>query len=308
MSSKITDKTQAQSVIDNYEYFIFDCDGVIWLGDHLLPSVVETLNLLKEKKKKVIFVTNNSTKSRNDYLSKFKKLGINGIVKDEVFGSSYASAVYVDKILKLPKDKKVWVLGESGIEQELHELGYQTMGGSDPALVSEGNVFDPEHKMLNELDDSVGCVIAGLTMNINYLKLSVTMQYLLKDNKSIPFIATNIDSTFPLKGKFLIGAGSIIATVATASGREPDAICGKPNQSMMNTIKVDNPALAENPKKGLMIGDRLNTDMKFGRDGGLDTLLVLTGVETEEGVKQLSADEAPTYYADKLGDLFELTH
>ena len=54
-----------------------------------------------------------------------------------------------------------------------------------------------------------------------------------------------------------------------------------------------------------MIGDRLNTDMKFGRDGNLDTLLVLTGIETEENVKQLNANEAPTYFINKLGDFYE---
>lgn len=307
MVKKITTKSQVVSLLEKYDYFLFDCDGVIWLGDHLLPSVVETLQLLKDAGKIVIFVTNNSTKSRDDYLHKFEKLGIQGITKDEVFGSSYASAVYVDKILKLPKDKKVWVLGEAGIETELKQLGYNTLGGADPDLNSNGVVFNPEHKQLNELDDSVGAVVAGLTLNLNYLKLSITMQYLLKDDKSIPFVATNIDSTFPSKGKLLIGAGSIIETVSYASGRQPDAICGKPNQSMMNSIKADNPGLAEAPGRGLMIGDRLNTDMKFGRDGGLDTLLVLTGIEKEETVKSLDSSTAPTYYADKLGDLFELT-
>lgn len=57
-----------------------------------------------------------------------------------------------------------------------------------------------------------------------------------------------------------------------------------------------------------MIGDRLNTDMKFGRDGGLDTMLVLTGIETENNVKQLSKEDAPTYYIEKLGDVYEFTH
>jgi len=307
MSQKITTKEQVLSLIDSYDYFLFDCDGVLWLGDHLLPHVPETLDLLKEKNKTVIFVTNNSTKSRDDYLGKFKKLGIDGITKDEVFGSSYASAVYIDKILKLPKDKKVWVLGEEGIEKELKELGYTTIGGSDPSLVQHGVTFDPDHPLLVDLDENVGAVLAGLTLNLNYLKLSITMQYLLKDNKSLPFIATNIDSTFPSKGKLLIGAGSIIETVAFASGRQPDAVCGKPNQSMMNSIKADNPGLKENPKRGLMIGDRLNTDMKFGRDGGLDTLLVLTGIETETNVHSQAKDVAPTFYADKLGDLFELS-
>lgn len=307
MSEKITTKSHVSHLLDKYDYFLFDCDGVIWLGDHLLPYVVETLSLLKEKKKTVIFVTNNSTKSRDDYLHKFELLGISGITKDEVFGSSYASAVYVEKILKLPKDKKVWVLGEKGIETELQQLGYSTLGGADPELVVDGVKFDPNNKQLNELDESVGAVVAGLAMSVNYLKLSITMQYLLKDNKSIPFIATNIDSTFPSKGKLLIGAGSIIETVSFASGRQPDAICGKPNQSMMNSIKADNPGLEQQPGKGLMIGDRLNTDMKFGRDGGLDTLLVLSGIEKESVVKTLEKDSAPTYYADKLGDLYELS-
>lgn len=309
MSVKITEKSQVQNLIlDKYDYFLFDCDGVLWLGDHLLPSIGETLEYLKQQNKTVIFVTNNSTKSRTDYLSKFEKMGISNIDKLEIFGSSFASAVYVDKILKLPKDKKVWVLGEEGIEKELQELGYATVGGTDPELVKDGVKFDPNTDLFDKLDADVGCVVCGLTFNVNYLKLSLTMQYLLKDNKTVPFIATNIDSTFPMKGKLLIGAGSIIETVAYASGRQPDAVCGKPNQSMMNSIKAQLTGLKENPKKGLMIGDRLNTDMKFGRDGGLDTMLVLTGIETEENVKKLTKEDAPTYYIEKMGDVYEFTH
>lgn len=306
MSQKITSANQVTDILDKYDYFLFDCDGVIWLGDHLLPSVVETLALLKKHKKTIFFVTNNSSKARPDYLTKFEKLGIPGVTKQEVFGLSYASAVYVDKILQLPKDKKVWVLGEAGIEKELQECGYQTVGGTDPALTDCGLDFDPNHPALTQLDPDVGCVVAGLSFKLNYLKLSATLQYLLKDDKTLPFVATNIDSTFPSKGMFLIGAGSIVETVSFASGRQPDAICGKPNLSMMNSIKADCPGLKENPSRGLMIGDRLNTDMKFGRDGGLDTLLVLTGVEKEDVVKALPDETAPTYYANKLGDLFEL--
>lgn len=305
MSVKITSKEQVNDLLDKYDYFLFDCDGVLWLGDHLLPSIPETLSLLKEKNKQVIFVTNNSTKSRNDYLKKFEKLGINNVTKQEIFGSSYASAIYIEKILKLPKDKKIWVLGEKGIEQELKELGYTTIGGTDPDLTSNGTPFDLNDPRFSNLDNDVGCVLCGLLFDVNYLKLSLTLQYLLKDNKTIPFIATNIDSTFPTNGKLLIGAGSIIETVSFASSRQPDAICGKPNQSMMNSIKADFPKLGENPRRGLMIGDRLNTDMKFGRDGNLDTLLVLTGIETEENVKQLNANEAPTYFINKLGDFYE---
>lgn len=306
MSSKITTKEQVKKLLDSYDYFLFDCDGVLWLGDHILPFVKETLDLLKSLDKRVIFVTNNSTKSRKDYRGKFEKLGIPGIQENEIFGSSYALAVYIDKILKLPKDKKVWVLGETGIERELQELGYTTVGGSDPKL-DEVGVLPADSEAVNNLDPEVGAVVAGLTLLVNYIKLSATMQYLLKDNKSIPFIATNIDSTFPMKGKLMIGAGSLIESVAYASGRQPDAVCGKPNQAMMNSIKAANPGLQAKPGRGLMVGDRLNTDMKFGRDGGLDTLLVLTGIETEESLKQLDPNEAPTYYASKIGDIYELS-
>ncbi|EGV65003.1 4-nitrophenylphosphatase [Yamadazyma tenuis] len=306
VSSKITQKDQVKHLLDSYDYFLFDCDGVLWLGDHILPYVKETLTLLKQQNKSVIFVTNNSTKSREEYLKKFEKLGIEGITKDDVFGSSYATAIYVNKILKLPTDQKIWILGEKGIEEELQELGYTTLGGSDPELTKDGVEFHNDHPLLTNLDENVGCVVAGLALTVNYLKLSITMQYLLAKNKSIPFIATNIDSTFPSKGKLLIGAGSIIETVSFATDRKPDAICGKPNQSMMNSIKADNPGLLRTPKRGLMIGDRLNTDMKFGRLGGLDTLLVLTGIETEERVLSQPDDEAPTYYMSKLGDVYEL--
>lgn len=306
MSSKITTKEQVKKLLDSYDYFLFDCDGVLWLGDHILPFVKETLDLLKSLDKRVIFVTNNSTKSRKDYRGKFEKLGIAGIQVNEIFGSSYALAVYIDKILKLPKDKKVWVLGETGIERELQELGYTTIGGSDPKL-DEAGILPADSEAVNNLDPEVGAIVAGLTLLVNYVKLSATLQYLLKDNKSIPFIATNIDSTFPMKGKLMIGAGSVIESVAFASGRRPDAVCGKPNQAMMNSIKAANPDLQANPGRGLMVGDRLNTDMKFGRDGGLDTLLVLTGIETEESLKQLDPNEAPTYYASKIGDIYELS-
>lgn len=303
MATKITSKAQVEKLLDSYDYFLFDCDGVLWLGDHLIPDVPETLDLLRAKQKELIFVTNNSTKSRQDYVHKFEKLGINGVEKKDLFGSSYASAIYVEKILKLPKNKKVFVLGEAGIEKELQELGYETVGGTDPNLLKNGVEFDPNDPQLQNLDSDVGAVVVGLCLSVNYLKFSVTMQYLL--NKDIPFIATNIDSTFPSKGKLLVGAGLIIKTMECASGRQPDAVCGKPNQGMLNAVKADRPELAKNTSRGLMIGDRLNTDMKFGRDGGLDTLLVLTGIETEETV--LAEDVKPTYYADKLSVLYELT-
>ncbi|GMG20197.1 unnamed protein product [Ambrosiozyma monospora] len=299
MSVKVTSKDQVESILSKYDTFLFDCDGVLWLGNTLLPKVMETLNMLRSHNKKVIFVTNNSTKSRQDYVQKFDKFGLK-VNKEEIFGSAYASAIYISEILQLPKDKKVWIMGQKGIETELHEVGYETLGGSDPKLNETLDLDDKENCPVYHLDPNVGAVVCGLETNINYHRMAMALQYLQKPE--VEFVATNIDSTFPTHGLKMPGAGSCIEAVAFAAGRTPVS-CGKPNPGMMDAIckshKIDR-------SRSIMVGDRLNTDMKFGRDGGLATLLVLTGIETVENVKKLEEQEQPTYYADKLGDLFEL--
>lgn len=294
-SAKIGSKEQVSEFLAKYDTFLFDCDGVLWLGSHLLPSVVETLEMLRSLGKKLIFVTNNSTNSRAQYVAKFAKFGIT-VEANEVFGSLYASLIYVDKIAKVPKDKKIYVFGEAGIEQELHEVGYQTIGGTDPQLDDK---YDLNHPALQQLDSDVGAVVVGLTTRINYLKMAVTLQYLLRPE--VAFIATNIDSTYPNKGMILPGAGSVIQSVATASGRTPIA-CGKPNQNMLDLIFAEHKL---DRSRTCMVGDRLNTDMKFGNDGGLGTLLVLTGIETVSNIEKYDTDQQPLFYAEKLGDLYE---
>ncbi|GMM37798.1 4-nitrophenylphosphatase [Saccharomycopsis crataegensis] len=294
LPQKITTKEQVDALLDQYDNFLFDCDGVLWLGDHLLPHVVETLAFLKSKGKKLIFVTNNSTKSRENYLKKFEKFGVKGITKSDIFGSAYATAVYLDKVMKFDHTKKVWVLGGQGVHDELTELGIQSIGGTDPEL---DKPFSDDSKFL-KLDPEVGAVIAGLDTSINYHRLSITLQYLLDPN--VIFMATNIDSTFPSHGKILPGAGSIIESAIYSSGRQP-TVCGKPNMNLLKAIQAEHNL---NLERSIMVGDRLNTDMKFGKDGGLGTLLVLTGIETEANV--LKQDGTPKYYADKLGDLYEL--
>lgn len=298
MSVKVDSKSIAQDILDNHDTFLFDCDGVLWLGTSLLPKVVETINLLRSLQKQVIFVTNNSTKSRVEYTEKFSKFGLK-VDKTEIFGSGFAAAIYVSNILKLSKDKKVWVLGQNGIEEELKELGYKTIGGTDKEL---DQPFSTDLKFIKETDKDVGCVVVGLDLNINYYRMAATLKYL--QNHDIPFIATNIDSTFPQKGLVLPGAGSVIESVAHASGRKPIS-CGKPEKGMMDAIRS---SFKIDDKRTIMIGDRLNTDMVFGRSNNLDTLLVLTGIETESNIAKLDKNDQPTYFANKLGDLFELTN
>uniref|UniRef100_A0A2N9EU32 Phosphoglycolate phosphatase n=1 Tax=Fagus sylvatica TaxID=28930 RepID=A0A2N9EU32_FAGSY len=94
----------AEELIDSVETFIFDCDGVIWKGDKLIDGVPKTLDMLRSKGKRLVFVTNNSTKSRKQYGKKFETLGLN-VSEEEIFASSFAAAAYL-KSINFPKDKK----------------------------------------------------------------------------------------------------------------------------------------------------------------------------------------------------------
>lgn len=199
--------------------------------------------------------------------------------------------------LEAPKNK-VFVLGESGIEQELDSENVPHIGGTDPAFrrdiepedfkgIADGSLLDP----------NVGCVLIGLDFHINYLKMSHAFAYL---RRGAVFLATNIDSTLPMAHAFFPGAGSTGAGVVKAIGKDPVAL-GKPSQAMMDAIegkfKLDR-------KRTCMIGDRLNTDIQFGIEGGLGgTLMVLTGVSQKDEILTEAAPVVPTAYVDKLGDL-----
>ncbi|KAF3001589.1 hypothetical protein E8E14_003323 [Neopestalotiopsis sp. 37M] len=292
------DAAALNEFIDRFDTFLFDCDGVLWSGDHVFEGTVETLELLRSRGKRVVFVTNNSTKSRQDYQKKLTALGIPSDI-EEIFASAYSSAVYISRVLKLPEGKnKVFVIGESGIETELRTENIPFVGGTDPALrrditpedygkIADGSLLDPE----------VGVVLAGLDFHINYLKLSLGFQYLQRGAK---FLATNLDSTLPNSHSFFPGAGSISIPLVHMSGQQPLSL-GKPSQAMMDAIEGK---FQLDRARTCMVGDRLNTDIQFGVEGGLGgTLAVLTGVSKKEHWEAEDAPAVPAYYVDKLSDL-----
>ncbi|KAF2476253.1 2-phosphoglycolate phosphatase [Lindgomyces ingoldianus] len=292
------DKAGIEEFLSRFDVFLFDCDGVLWSGDHLYPKVAETIGMLRSKGKQLVFVTNNSTKSRADYKKKFDKMGIE-TNEEEVFGSSYSAAVYIARILKLPAPKnKVFVLGESGIEQELNAEGVRYICGTDPAFrrdiepedftnIANGSALDPE----------VGIVLSGLDFHLNYLKMATAFQYL---QRGAVFLATNTDSTLPTAHSLFPGAGSAGAGLVKAIGREPLAL-GKPSQAMMDAIEGK---FHFDRSRTCMVGDRLNTDIQFGIEGKLGgTLAVLTGVSKKEEFLAEGAPTVPMAYMDTLGDL-----
>lgn len=283
------------ALIDKYDTFLFDCDGVLWNGDAIVDKVIDVLAMLRSKNKSIIFVTNNATKSRKDYKKKFDKLGIQAEV-EEVFGSAYASAVYISTVLNLPKSSKVYVVGMSGLEHELSEEGITHAGGTDPA----DNTLETFDLTKFHKDPAVKAVLCGLDTSINYTKLSKAFQYLLDED--VVFLATNMDTTYPGTGGLLPGAGSLTSVLARATKRVPTSI-GKPEKVMLDCIKAKHDF---DPSRTIMVGDRLDTDIAFGKSGGLATLLVMSGVTTEKTLSSAEASSQPDYVLNSLGDLHVL--
>ncbi|KAK5129725.1 hypothetical protein LTR08_002936 [Meristemomyces frigidus] len=293
------DKAGIDAFIDKFDVFLFDCDGVLWSGEHLFPRVPETIAMLRQRNKQLIFVTNNSTKSRADYKKKFDAMGIEAY-ENEVFGSSYSAAIYIARIMKLPAPRnKVFVLGESGVEQELHSEHVRFCGGTDPTLRRDMQPADFQNiaSQGSLLDPDVGIVLTGLDYHPSYLKYSLAQAYLRQGAR---FLATNTDSSLPSAGTLFPGAGATSAPLVKASGQEPLAL-GKPSQAMMDAIEGK---FQFDRTKACMIGDRLNTDIQFGVEGGLGgTLCVLTGVSRKEEFLAQGAAVVPSAYVDALGDL-----
>jgi len=143
-----------------------------------------------------------------------------------------------------------------------------------------------------------------LDTSITYTKLAKAFIYLTRPASDCPggrqteFLVTNEDPTYPAGHALLPGAGSISAPLRFSLKRDPLSL-GKPSRGMMECIKAKHQF---DPKKAIMVGDRLDTDIAFGKMGGLATLLVLTGVTTEEEVGQ-DANLTPDYILQSIGDL-----
>lgn len=179
-----------KQLLDSVDHVLFDCDGVIWRGDQAIPGATKVINLLKEKGKKVFFLTNNSTKTRKMYADKMTTLGFN-VTEDEVFGTAYCSAMYLKTVCKL--QGKVYLIGGNALKQELEAVGIQQVGVG-PDLIT-GKQIDWANV---PLDPEVKAVLVGFDEHFSYMKLNRALQYLTQQD--CLFVGTNTDTRLPLEG------------------------------------------------------------------------------------------------------------
>ncbi|CAN4126660.1 unnamed protein product [Withania somnifera] len=283
-------------LIDSVETFIFDCDGVIWKGDKLIDGVPETLDLLREKGKRLVFVTNNSTKSRKQYGKKFETLGLS-VSEEEIFASSFAAAAYL-KSIDFPKDKKVYVVGEDGILKELELAGIPYLGGPEDG--DKKIELKPGYMM--EQDKDVGAVVVGFDRYFNYHKIQYAT-LCIRENPGCLFIATNRDAVTHLTdAQEWAGGGSMVGAILGSTKHEP-LVVGKPSTFMMDYLAEE---FKIQKSQICMVGDRLDTDILFGQNGGCKTLLVLSGVTSLSMLQDPKNSIQPDFYANKISDFLSI--
>ncbi|KAI4462853.1 4-nitrophenylphosphatase-related [Holotrichia oblita] len=294
-------KTEVKKFIDSFDVVLTDCDGVLWLDNQVYEGTPQVLNYLRDLGKKIFYVTNNSTKNRNDFLRKAEKLGFVS-KKEEIMSTAYLTANYLKE---RNFNKKVYVIGSKGITSELDEVNIKYLPIGPDVMKYDLLEYIDNFK----LEPDVGAVIVGFDEHISYIKMLKAASY-LKDPDCL-FIATNTDERFPVSNSSAVkpGSGAIVKCIEIGAHRKP-LVIGKPEtyiaQAVEKICKIE-------PERTLMIGDRCNTDILLGTRCGYQTLLVLSGVtkieevqKWKESSKKEENDLVPDFYLNSLGDLLPL--
>jgi HAD superfamily hydrolase (TIGR01450 family) len=245
-----------------------DLDGTIYRGGSLFPESLPFLALLDELGIGYSFLTNNSSRGVRDYIHHLSEMGVKA-GRERVLISTQAAVRHFRK--NLPSIKKLFVVGTAGMMEDLSDAGF-ICDNETPEAVVVG--FDPE---------------------LSYSRLCEGAWWI---KSGLPFIATHPDRVCPTDARtILVDCGSICAALKEATGREPDAVTGKPEACMLETV-FDAHSLA--PGQLAMVGDRLYTDMAMAHRVGAISVLVLTGETT--AAEAAAARPRPEIIAKNLGE------
>lgn len=293
-------KEEFKSFFNSFDVVLSDCDGVLWEETKVIEGSPQAVNHLKAGGKKFFYVTNNNGKTRADLVDKCKGLNYSATI-DEMVSTSFLAAMYLKQ---QGFDKKVYLIGNSGMAKELEAVGIRHCGYGPDSL--QGTAFEIITNF--KPDPEVGAVAVGFDDHFSYSKLVQAATYL--QNPNVQFLGMNPDISRPSPNDNTFpGTGCFISIVEVAASRKAK-ILGKP-ESCISDYLIKNYNL--DPKRTLMIGDNCNTDILLGKRCGFQTLLVMSGVTNQENVNELIQPDAeskglivPDYYTDKLSDITKL--
>eukprot|EP00467_Chlorarachnion_reptans_P020249 CAMPEP_0114516770 /NCGR_PEP_ID=MMETSP0109-20121206/17514_1 /TAXON_ID=29199 /ORGANISM="Chlorarachnion reptans, Strain CCCM449" /LENGTH=363 /DNA_ID=CAMNT_0001697199 /DNA_START=512 /DNA_END=1600 /DNA_ORIENTATION=- len=285
---KVLDPKIGPSVMEGITTIIMDQDGVLWRGNTVFPSTLPSLKKFKELGIRVLFVTNNAAKSRQQYVEKWRKVGLE-ITKDEIVPASFMAAAYLQSI---NFSGRVFLIGDEGTRLELEEHGFEAVEcDQDKTTMSNEELsrFEP--------DPEVKAVVLAHDPNFNYRKLAIATQY-LRNNPNCKFIVTNMDAGDMLdNNRFMPGTGGMADAITTITGRTP-INTGKGGDFMLPFLMKK---YGVDPSEMMCVGDRLDTDIALGRQANCKTAMPFTGVTSKEILSKTSPEKQPTYVMDNLG-------
>lgn len=292
-------------ILNNYDGFIFDLDGTIYRGQKLLPGAEQVIAEIKNQSKSHVFLSNKPIARRDNYAEKLTRLGIDTTVT-EVINSSWVTADYLQQ--NYPAEP-VYVISEMSLMEEIAEAGVKVVNKSSDDFAGRivaGDVSMAEFLHFQQENyeyEDIVCLVISFDRTFHYGRLNDALQ-IIKARDDIEIIATNPDNTCPIAGGEVPDAASMIAAVEAAGERKIDKIMGKPSEHMIKTaIAAMGFDRQDQSHNFLMLGDRLQTDIKMGIRAGIDTALVLSGVTGRKTLED--SDLSPNYVLDSVGELLK---
>jgi NagD protein len=258
-----------------FKGFIFDLDGTVYRGDSLIPGADRVIRSLREKGKKVIFLSNKPLQTRVDYASTLTRLGI-PTRPDEVINSTFVMTYYLKK--NAPQ-ARLFVIGELPFIEELKRAGFT----------------------ITEEPKEIDYVVVAFDRTFDYRKLNIAFQGI---KLGAHFVATNPDRTCPVEGGEIPDCAGMIAAIEAVTEKKIEVVVGKPSPIMIQAV-LD--ALGLKPGDCILIGDRLETDIKMGKNSGIATGIVLTGVTDEKTLMEYKhTSDQPDFVFQSIADVENL--
>lgn len=250
--------------------FLFDMDGTIYEEDRLFDGTKQLLEAVRRQGGRSVFITNNSSRSVEDYVKKVQRMGIEADTED-FFTSVQATVLLLKK--EYP-DVLVYAQGTASMLQELRASGI---------------------RVTDQIEDGIGLVLVGFDTELTFEKLRRTCELLTK--RDLPFYACNPDLVCPCSFGFVPDCGSMCVGIYNATGKTPIYI-GKPEKTMIEVVQRKFGCTKD---ETAVIGDRLYTDIRSGNNAGVTTVCVLSGEATEAEIA--AGPDKPTFVFDSVANI-----
>ncbi|NHW33509.1 HAD-IIA family hydrolase [Paenibacillus aceris] len=266
-----SEKGKAQKGLLAFDGYLFDLDGTVYAGHQILPGVLATLDKLRKEGKSVLFVTNTTTHTREGVRERLSHFGIT-CSEEDILTALCVSRMYFQEYLP---EAKVFMIGEQAMRNELEQYNVETT--EDPLSATH--------------------VLVGLDKHFTYEKLTLGMNALRNGAR---LIAANPDPFCPLEDGAIPDTWSLVKALETASSQPVYQVIGKPS---VYYAKKALEKLNIAPEACLMVGDRVTTDIRFGKSSGMYTALVLTGADSRKDVTLHGIE--PDYVLDTLSEIID---